>query len=770
MSLEDRINMLTEEALHLKPGNLRACGRMLSLLDDIDESSLAAEVALARHGLEQLILRELEDNDANPDVIIQAVQRMQAIFRGDAVPDTAPPALSHIATSAATINTQADESIVDDPELLRDFILESRDHLESIEISMVEWEKDPGDTEIINAIFRPFHTIKGVSGFLNLTVVNRLAHHLENLLDEARAGRIPHSPELSDIIFDGVDLLKTLINAVETGGAPPTDQDEPFIARIVDFLEGSGAGGNDGAEPANVKRIGEILLEDGKVRKEDLADALALQQSAGRPLGEILIIEKKVAAQDIRDAMRKQAEAAPEDNVKRIGEILLEDGKVLEEDIADALTLQQSAGRPLGEILISEKKVAARDVRDAVRKQAEAAPAAVETHIRVDTAKMDQLLNTVGELVIAQSMVEHNPVVMSITDQQFIRDISHLTRVTTMLQNISMSIRLVPIGMTFQKMNRIVRDLARKSGKKINLVLEGQSAEIDRNIVEELYNPLVHMIRNSCDHGIQTPARRAARGRPVEGTIVLKAEHSGGNIVISVEDDGEGLNREAILRKARERGIVGRDDDPDPAEIDRLILTPGFSTAEIVTDVSGRGVGLDVVRKTVEKLRGTIGIESVPGKGTTFTLNLPLATAIVDAILVLVGEDRFILPTLSVSQIVHPGSSDINTVAGRGRTVTVRGRLIPIVPIREILHVRGEQAGEGERVMVIVEDEGRQFALEVDGVLGKEEVVVKIIGEQFKGFRGVAGSAILGDGHIVLILDVHSLVCDQDDAADSEGS
>ncbi len=707
MSLEDRINMLTEEALHLKPGNLRACGRMLSLLDDIDESSLAAEVALARHGLEQLILRELEDNDANPDVIIQAVQRMQAIFRGDAVPDTAPPALSHIATSAATINTQADESIVDDPELLRDFILESRDHLESIEISMVEWEKDPGDTEIINAIFRPFHTIKGVSGFLNLTVVNRLAHHLENLLDEARAGRIPHSPELSDIIFDGVDLLKTLINAVETGGAPPTDQDEPFIARIVDFLEGSGAGGNDGAEPANVKRIGEILLEDGKVRKEDLADALALQQSAGRPLGEILI---------------------------------------------------------------SEKKVAARDVRDAVRKQAEAAPAAVETHIRVDTAKMDQLLNTVGELVIAQSMVEHNPVVMSITDQQFIRDISHLTRVTTMLQNISMSIRLVPIGMTFQKMNRIVRDLARKSGKKINLVLEGQSAEIDRNIVEELYNPLVHMIRNSCDHGIQTPARRAARGRPVEGTIVLKAEHSGGNIVISVEDDGEGLNREAILRKARERGIVGRDDDPDPAEIDRLILTPGFSPAEIVTDVSGRGVGLDVVRKTVEKLRGTIGIESVPGKGTTFTLNLPLATAIVDAILVLVGEDRFILPTLSVSQIVHPGSSDINTVAGRGRTVTVRGRLIPIVPIREILHVRGEQAGEGERVMVIVEDEGRQFALEVDGVLGKEEVVVKIIGEQFKGFRGVAGSAILGDGHIVLILDVHSLVCDQDDAADSEGS
>ncbi|MFC1552696.1 chemotaxis protein CheA, partial [Candidatus Latescibacterota bacterium] len=594
--------------------------------------------------------------------------------------------------------------ITEDLDLMMDFISEAKEHLDSIEINMVNWEKDPQDNEIINSIFRPFHTIKGVAGFLNLIAVNRLSHQLENLLDEAREGRIELNPELSDLIFDGVDILKSLIEtteeAVQSGEAQEYTVDiDTFIQKISLFL--------------NTAKM-----------QSDLGD-------------------------DVMDAPKEP-----------IGEILVKEGKVNQDDIAEVLDKQkdQDHPKPIGEILVDEKKVTPRDVSDAIRKQKESAAPPAGKHIKVDTVKMDQLLDLVGELVIAQSMVTHNPEVEKITDQRFGRDISQLMRITSNLQNVSMSMRLVPIGATFQKMNRIVRDLSNKSGKKINLVLEGQSAEIDRNMVEELYDPLVHMIRNSCDHGIKTPDDRTSKGKPAGGTVTLKAEHVGGKVVITIADDGDGLDREAILSKAIEKGLVSADERPDDKTIDNLIFMAGFSTAKQVTDVSGRGVGMDVVRKAIEKLHGTAEITSRTGKGTEFTINLPLTTAIIDGMLVQLGTERYIIPTLSVRQLVHPQQSDMNTIIGRGDTVKVRDKILPLIKLNKVLKIKSNNDETENSVLVILEDNGEVVALQVDSVIGKQEVVIKNIDSSSEKMEGVAGGAILGDGRVGLILDIRSIV------------
>jgi two-component system chemotaxis sensor kinase CheA len=442
-----------------------------------------------------------------------------------------------------------------------------------------------------------------------------------------------------------------------------------------------------------------------------------------------------------------------------VGEILVKEGKIPAEVLRRTLEKQASLEdhQKLGEILVKDKAVSARDVRDAIRKQVEPVKRE-EKHIKVDTEKMDHLLDMVGELMIAQSMVIQNPEVQRIPDQRLGRDLSQLQRVTSTLQNISMSMRLVPIGATFQKMNRIVRDLARKSNKSINLVLEGQNAEIDRNMVEELYDPLVHMIRNSCDHGIQSSDDRIAKGKSPEGTILLKAEHAGGKIMITISDDGDGLNREKIIAKAREKGLIKDEEHLAEKEIFNLIFMPGFSTATQVTNISGRGVGMDVVRKTIEKLRGTVEIASKSGLGTTFTIKLPLTTAIIDGLMVSVGDDRYIIPTLSVRQLVHPQENDITRVVGKAETVMVRGRLLPLVRMSQILGINGRSKDAFDSVLVIVEDNGKEVAIKVDSLLGKQEVVIKPLGDRFKDLRGVAGGAILGDGKVGLILDVRSII------------
>jgi two-component system, chemotaxis family, sensor kinase CheA len=378
--------------------------------------------------------------------------------------------------------------------------------------------------------------------------------------------------------------------------------------------------------------------------------------------------------------------------------------------------------------------------------------------VKLDTAKLDSLVDLVGELVVAQSMVVQNPEVRSIESLQFVRQLRQLSRITGDLQRTAMSMRMVPIRGAFQKMTRLVRDLAASQQKQVQLLLEGEETELDRNIVEKLGDPLIHMIRNSVDHGIETPAERAAQGKPAQGTIRLSAAHQRGGIVIRITDDGKGLNPDRIRAKALERGLIRADAELDESGIFSLIFLPGFSTAETVTDLSGRGVGMDVVRRNIESLRGKIEIQSVPGQGTKFTILLPLTLAIIDGMLVGLGDDRYIIPTLSIRESFRPQPGMISTIQGSGEVVSVRGRQTPLLRLGRHLGRPTKAANPEDAIIVVVESGDAARGLLVDELLGKQEVVIKSLGQTFQHQNLLAGSAVLGDGSVGLILDVDTLV------------
>ena len=363
-----------------------------------------------------------------------------------------------------------------------------------------------------------------------------------------------------------------------------------------------------------------------------------------------------------------------------------------------------------------------------------------------------------GELVVAQSMVVENPEVRGIESAPFVRQLRQLRRITSDLQSTAMSMRMVPVRGAFQKMSRLVRDLAAGAGKQVQLLLEGEETELDRNMVEKLGDPLVHMIRNSVDHGIEPPDERIARGKPAQGTIRLSAAHQRGGIVIRLSDDGKGLDPERIRAKAVERGLIRGDADMDASEIVSLIFLPGFSTAEAVTDLSGRGVGMDVVRSNIEGLSGKIEVQSVPGEGTTFTILLPLTLAIIDGMLVGVGDDRYIIPTLSIRESFRPHPGMVSTIQGRGEVVSVRGRQTPLLRLGRYLGRPARATSLEDAIIVVVESGEAARGLVVDELLGKQEVVIKSLGQTFRHQNLLAGSAVLGDGSVGLILDVDTLV------------
>ncbi|HWC61191.1 MAG TPA: chemotaxis protein CheA [Verrucomicrobiae bacterium] len=380
------------------------------------------------------------------------------------------------------------------------------------------------------------------------------------------------------------------------------------------------------------------------------------------------------------------------------------------------------------------------------------------TSVKVDTLKLDSLIDLVGELVIAQSLVVQNQDLNSLQSEQLTRDLARLGRISKDLQRTAMSLRMVPIRATFQKMNRLVRDIAAKIGKQVQLVTEGEETELDRNIVEEISDPLIHMIRNSVDHGLERPEIRQQNGKPQQGTVTLKAFHQGGNIVIQIQDDGAGLNRERILAKAVEKGLARPGEQLSDSDVFKFILAAGFSTAEKVTDLSGRGVGMDVVRRNIEKLRGKIEISSVPGKGASFSIFLPLTLAIIDGLLVSVGKERYILPTLSISESFRPRPEMLSNVQGHGEMVNVRGKLRPLLRLYSHFGIEPTSTDPMSSIIVVVESGSGTRCVLVDHLLGKQEVVIKSLEENFRQNRSVAGAAILGDGRVGLILDPESLV------------
>lgn len=561
------------------------------------------------------------------------------------------------------IGASVSSSFAEDADLIRDFVMESREHLDSIESRMLELEKNPSDAETLNSVFRTFHTIKGLAGFLEFDGIQSVAHQLETLLDLARNGKKVVDSAVVDVALESADYIKAELNRIE--------------ARL---------GGENEAQQAD---NGALLKKIAKV----IAGG---EEAAPAPAAQVV--------------------ATPAPTVTVEGE-------------APASARQQPA-------------------------RAEAAKPVDGGSVRVETAKLDRLLDMVGEMVIAQSLIRNNPLLSTATDDRLLADIAQLSRNTSEVQRITMSMRMIPIGQLFQRTARLIRDLSHRVGKEIVLETSGEETEVDKTVAEELSDPLLHMVRNSVDHGIEMPEERVSAGKERAARIRLKAYHQAGQIVIEISDDGRGLNRQKILAKAIENGVAEPGAELSDAEVYSLIFEPGFSTADKVTDISGRGVGMDVVRRNVQKLRGQIETTSAAGQGTTFSLRLPLTLAIIDGLVVVVGANRYIVPIFAVREMFRPTPDMLSTVQGRGEMALVRGSLLPIIRLNRCLGIQSKAASPSDGFLIIAECDGCRFCLMVDDVAGKQEIVIKSLGETFASVAGLSGCAILGDGQIGLILDM----------------
>ncbi|MBN1546243.1 MAG: chemotaxis protein CheA [Syntrophaceae bacterium] len=708
--------------------DITSAGKFLNHLDQIlaeaEKNGALQIVKVSRslsHILGKWLIDQVKDKEAGFGIIEKGISLMQTVAEsykntgscsedisafigncadllGEAIPaegnmqnaaESAPQAESKEPSVPSTEPPFQDQ--LQDDSLLKDFIVEACEYIDEIEVNILNLEQEPENKDFINAIFRPFHSIKGVASFLNLTIIRDLAHKLENLLDKARNAELEVTPPVIDVVLDGADALKILVNRLKT-------------------------------DPASSQQVLEEL------------DVKDLEQR-------IRMVEEGRADIPAR---------------KKLGEILVDDGVISQETLKKGLdTAEKTPGKKIGEVLIKEGGVTPKQVSQALRKQVDQVSDA--STIRVDTRKLDDMIDMVGELVITQSMVQQDLNMNLQADRNLMRDISQLFRITSGLQRASTSLRMIPIKQTFQRMSRLVRDLSKAAGKNVAVEMEGEDTEIDRNMVDEIYNPLVHMIRNSVDHGLEVPADRLRSGKPEKGLIRLSAYHRGGNIVIEIADDGRGLNKEKIMEKAIKNKVVQSGDGLSDAEIYRLIFLPGLSTAEKVTDISGRGVGMDVVKQAVEKLRGKIEIESKVGKGTTFITSFPLTMAIIDGMIVKVGPERYILPTTAIRQALRPTRDNYNNIVGKGETINAMGQLLPLVRLYQLFGIEPEYKEPWEAIGVVVEGEERSKCLLVDKIVGKAEVVIKSLGEGFKNLRGISGGAILGDGQVGLIIDPEGL-------------
>jgi two-component system chemotaxis sensor kinase CheA len=638
-----------------------------------------------------------------------------------------PPPSSPVAVPPTPAIADQQVSVIpdeSDPEMLQLFCAEAQDLLQEVEQGVLVLETNPTDAATLNALFRAFHTFKGNVGVIKLTMLQQFTHEMESLLDAGRKGTVLLGRDAIGVILEGADLLERFVGelAAQLGGASVGRSIGLPIPRLIAAVDTLLAGGT--LAPAAAVVPAPIAPTHSAAPSAPAPSPSAPPPAAPLPAADVAPLPPSppaVAPPAAAEAALPSArEPSPEPPAARA-----------------PATVMPAAASP------------------ALVRPAAAAAAAV---VRVDTLKLDGLIDLVGELVIAQSMVVQNPELAAVGSQNLSRTLSQLRSITTDLQRTAMALRMVPVRSTFQKMSRLVRDLALQQGKEIQLVLEGEDTELDRGLVEDLGDPLVHMIRNSADHGIELPDARAAAGKSRQGTIRLRAFHQGGFIVIEITDDGRGLVPEKILAKAIERGLVSAEEKLETRQIFDLIFAPGFSTAEKVTDLSGRGVGMDVVRRNIERLRGKIEIDSEPGRGTRFTISLPLTLAIIEAVIVGVGDQRYVIPTLSVRESFRPRPGQVTTVQGKGEAVSVRGRLTPVLRLGQHFQVPTKAHDPTEGIVVVVESGQDARCLFVDDLIGKQEVVIKSLGDLFRNQNDFAGAAILGDGRIGLILDVNALV------------
>ncbi|WP_349588991.1 chemotaxis protein CheW [Vogesella oryzagri] len=691
------------------------------------------------------------------------------------------------------------------------FFDETAEHLASMESLLLVIDIARPDSEDLNAIFRAAHSIKGGAATFGFSDLADLTHVLENLLDKVRKLELPLSRQIVDASLQSGDLLKDMLAHHRGGDAVAAERVQELKQVLVQLslAEKVVVAPAPVIEPVcgrlhielhpplalSEEDIWQRLAALGQV---EVISSLPADGSAGLPA--IALLTSAVSCDDVNEMLafvlepasfRVLADVTTEDDgfglfgpdESMLPSATLPEDVLLEEDgfglfaplpAVVAATDEHIAYEEPGFGLFQPLPAATGTATPVVVMEVAAAVPAVaarsdtrspsassqggESSIRVSTDKVDLLLNLVGELVITQSMlVQYGGGLDTVAHEKLLNSISLLQRNSRELQEAVMSIRMMPISFVFQRFPRVVRDLAAKLDKQVELKMVGEGTELDKGFIEKLSDPLTHLVRNSLDHGVESPQERLAKGKQACGLLTLRAFHEGGSIVIEVTDDGAGLRREKILAKARERGLPVQDSMTD-SEVWALIFEPGFSTATEVTDVSGRGVGMDVVRKNIVAMGGRIDISSMADIGTTMTIRLPLTLAIMDGMSVMVGDETYVLPLNYILESLQPQPGDVKNIVGRGRIVSIRGEYLPIISIAEVFEITPQHPQPEQAILIVVEAGGQKFALMVDELLGQQQFVVKNIEANYRKVAGLSGATILGDGRVALILDVGAIV------------
>ena len=684
---------------------------------------------------------------------------------------------------------------IDMSQFFQVFFDETEELLAEMEKLLLAVDVSAPDNEDLNAIFRAAHSIKGGASTFGLNDLTDVTHVLENLLDRIRKGEMALTGEHVDAFLVAKDILKMQLDGHRLH--TPVDQEAVADARMM--LQSLSQDAVSIAPPpppevihysqedaeakfANVKRCFRIELpqvgeRDAKALAAELGLLGRLSIAVLADKRQVFTLATDETADDIiaicsfildpddlkvtEEALSASAATKPSAQTEEdLGYGFFEPIEDLRAFIAQDAPSAPEATKQTASPVEAAPEVTAAEKKNLGRRESDRAPASSQesSSIRVGIEKVDQLINLVGELVITQAMIEQRTDSLDpMQHERLLNSVSQLTRNTRDLQEAVMSIRMMPMDYVFSRFPRMVRDLASKLGKKVEFVTHGAATELDKGLIERIVDPLTHLVRNSIDHGIETPSVRTAAGKGETGRLSLSAGHQGGNIVIEVSDDGGGLNRERILAKAKQNGLPINDNMTD-ADVWQLIFAPGFSTAETVTDVSGRGVGMDVVKRNITAMGGVVDIRSGKGFGTTISISLPLTLAILDGMSIKVGEEVYILPLGYVIESLQPDPIDVKEISGQGRVVKVRGEYLPLIPLYQMFDIVPTFTDPSEGIVVILESDGRKAALFVDDLVGQQQVVVKNLESNYRKVAGISGATILGDGGVSLIIDVAALL------------
>jgi len=644
------------------------------------------------------------------------------------------------------------------------FFDEADELLADMEQHLLDLVPEAPDSEQLNAIFRAAHSIKGGAGTFGFTILQETTHLMENLLDEARRGEMQLNTDIINLFLETKDIMQEQLDAYKSSAEPDAASFE-YICNALRQLA--------------LEAKGEASAPAVPAAKLSVVDAVAEPDTApDAPAGKLRVVLSRLKENEVNLLEEELGNLATLSNVVKGKDSLAAtlDGGIGQDDIvavlcfvieADQIAFETEAAAveapapaentPAVVAAAPALKAVPKETAAPARGEKPAARSSESTSIRVAVEKVDQLINLVGELVITQSLLaQRSNELDPVTHGDLITSMGQLQRNARDLQESVMSIRMMPMEYVFSRFPRLVRDLAGKLNKQIELTLMGSSTELDKSLIERIIDPLTHLVRNSLDHGIELPENRVAAGKSPVGNLILSAEHQGGNICIEVTDDGAGLNRERILAKAISQGMAVNENMTDE-EVGMLIFAPGFSTAEQVTDVSGRGVGMDVVKRNIQEMGGHVEIQSKQGAGTTIRILLPLTLAILDGMSVKVADEVFILPLNAVMESLQPREEDLHPLAGGERVLEVRGEYLPLVELWKVFEVDGAKTEATQGIVVILQSAGRRYALLVDQLIGQHQVVVKNLESNYRKVPGISAATILGDGSVALIVDVSAL-------------